>query len=373
MSLASHIPDMHSTRQKIVNMLAEHPLKQDLEHILEHTRDLWNALRGQRIFITGGTGFFGCWLLESFVWANRALELNAQAVVLTRDHRAFASKAPHLATDPDIQFVIGDVGSFSFPPGDFAYVIHAATQSSARLNADDPLQMVDTIVQGTRRVLEFASPQSQGGFLLVSSGAVYGRQPPEISHLSEEYCGGPNTLNPGSAYAEGKRTAELLGSIYAQKYAVPVRTARCFAFVGPYLPLDAHFAIGNFIRNGLRGETILVKGDGTPYRSYLYTADLAIWLWTILFRGERGRAYNVGSSHAISIRDLAYLVSQISDDPAPVKILGDPVPGALPERYVPNISRAEGELGLQVYISLEDAIRRTLHWHTGRSVAAPRT
>ena len=287
-----------------------------------------------------------------------------------RDPTAFVRKAHHLATDAGIRFLQGDVCSFPFPAGDFAYIIHAATKSSAKLNIEDPLQMVDTIVLGTRRVLEFASQQPRRAFLLTSSGAVYGRQPPEISHLNEEYPGGPDPLSPGSAYAEGKRTAELLGAIYAEKFAIPVKTARCFAFIGPYLPLDIHFAIGNFIGDGLRGEPIIVKGDGTPYRSYLYAADLAIWLWTILVKGEPGRAYNVGSAQVISIRDLAHLVAQLLEHPVPVNILGTPVPGAIPERYVPDINRARLELGLQVNIPLEEAIRRTLKWYMGRSTAA---
>jgi nucleoside-diphosphate-sugar epimerase len=176
------------------------PLENDLEHILAHTSSLWDELRGERIFITGGTGFFGCWLLESLAWANDRLGLNASALVLTRNPETFRSKVLHLAAHPAIQFHQGDVRDFLFPAGHFSYIIHAATEASAKLNAENPLLMLETIVEGTRRTLEFARQCGAKKFLLTSSGAVYGKQPPDLTHMPEEYLGGPDPLDPRSAY-----------------------------------------------------------------------------------------------------------------------------------------------------------------------------
>jgi len=74
-----------------------HPLGQDLDHILEHTPDIWPEFRGASVFITGGTGFVGTWLLESLVWADDRFNLGVNATVITRSPEAFARKAPHLA------------------------------------------------------------------------------------------------------------------------------------------------------------------------------------------------------------------------------------------------------------------------------------
>ena len=340
------------------------PLANDLEHILAHTASLWEELRGKRIFVTGGTGFIGCWLLESLAWANDKLELNTRAVVLTRNLDAFRRKAPHLVGHPALQFHLGDVRTFEFPAGEFSHVIHAATQASATLNEENPLLMFDTIVEGTRRALEFTRQRGANKFLLTSSGAVYGKQPPDMTHIPEEYAGGPDPLDPRSAYGEGKRAAEMLCTLYAHQFGLETKVARCFAFVGPYLPLDLHFAIGNFIRDGLRGGPIQVNGDGTPYRSYLYAADLVIWLWTILLRGQACRPYNVGSEESITVGELARLVAGIARPEVEVKIAKKAAPGKTAERYIPSTHRAESELRLKPWVGLRNAIQRTVQWHT---------
>jgi nucleoside-diphosphate-sugar epimerase len=335
----------------------------DLDLILHATETLWEPVRGQRIFITGGTGFFGCWLVESFCHINRALNLNASATVLTRNPANFITKAPHLAADPHIELLKGNVKNFKFPEGVFPFVIHAATEASARQAAEDPLEMLSTILAGTQRTLEFAATHGTVRFLLTSSGAVYGRQPSSITHLPESYAGAPDTLDPSSVYSEGKRAAELMCSLYQKKAGIECAIARCWAFCGPHLPLDAHFAIGNFIGNVLRGEPISIQGDGTPRRSYLYGADLAIWLWTMLFRAPSLTPINVGSGEDLSILELAQKVARTLDPNAVVRVAGSPAPGSAPSRYVPSVSRAKQLLGLEQTVSLEESIRRTAKWY----------
>ena len=345
----------------------ENPLKNDLDHILVHTRDVWDELRGKNIFVTGGTGFFGRWLLESFAHANNALQLDARMVVLSRDPDAFRAKAPHLTAT--VKFVRGNVRSLaledvqvqlSSPPAKYDYIIHAATESATNLTEEDPLLMVDTVVQGTRAALEFAAVSGARRFLFTSSGAVYGRQPSELTHIPEEYAGAPDCTNPSSAYGEGKRMAELLCASFARRHDIEAVIARCFAFVGPFLPLDAHFAIGNFIRDVLEQQPIRIGGDGTPLRSYLHAVDLSIWLWTLLVRGIGARAYNVGSEDARSIKEIAEVVAAAAGGAPQIEIALKPDPSRPLARYVPRCSRAREELGLQEWISLPDAVRRTI-------------
>ncbi len=333
----------------------------DLVMIQVQLGDTLKQLQGAHLFLTGGTGFLGRWLVESFLHFNKAHGLDARLTVLSRDPERFLASAPHLASDC-LSFVQGDIRSFVFPNCKFTHVIHAATDASDRLNSEDPLKMFDVIVDGTRRILDFASQYSAKRLLFVSSGAIYGPQSPEVRNTSEEMFFGFAPNFPNNAYAEGKRAAEFLCSVYARNFNIAIPIARCFAFVGPHLPLDAHFAIGNFINDRIHARAIRVAGDGTALRSYLYASDMATWLWKILLQGESGQAYNVGSSDAISIRDLAMKIAI----PAGLEVkIGSPTYPSRPgNQYVPSVQRAVEELGCKVNVPLDQAISRTIEFNT---------
>ena len=336
---------------------------EDLDHVLAHTAQHWAGARGAAFFITGGTGFFGTWLLESFARANDTLGLGMRAVVLTRDPAAFAAKAPHLTGRNDLQFHQGDLCTFAFPAGSFAYVIHAAADTTIPPAGADPRKIQESIVAGTRWVLDFAAQAGVKKLLFTSSGAVYGVQPSDLTHLPEDYAGRPDPAAAGSGYGLGKLASEELCAEHARKLGYEGKIARCFAFVGPHLPLGTHFAIGNFIRDALRGGPIQVAGDGTPLRSYLYAADLAAWLWTLLFTAPAGRIYNVGSPAEVDIAGVAQAVAAALDRPVPVQIMTALQPGAPRARYVPAVDRAGQELGLRAWTPLPAAISRTMAWH----------
>lgn len=350
-------------------MAAANPLpKQDLDLILDHTAALWNEARRKRIFITGGTGFFGCWLVESFCHTNQVLGLDAQMVVLTRDPGRFRAKCPHLAEDAAVCLHQGDVRSFAFPDGEFDYVVHGAVETNAAAQEQDPLGTFETLVSGTERVLQFSAARAVPKFLFTSSGAVYGKQPANLTHLAETYGGAPDPLDPTSVYAEGKRAAELLCALYQKKGGLECKIARCWAFCGPHLPLDQHFAIGNFIGSILAGRPIEIKGDGTPRRSYLYAADLAIWLWTMLFRAPALLPINVGSAHDVSILELAQTVAKTLNPEAEIRVAQEAIPGAASRRYVPSVERARQLLRLRETVGLQENIRRTAEWYARRKL-----
>ena len=295
-----------------------------------------------RLFITGGTGFFGKSMLDyrlrhpEWPWAQ------AEWVILSRSPERFEAAHPHLVNQSGISFVAGDVRDFAFPEGRFDAIIHAATSVVAPL-ADS--EMTSVIIDGAQHVADFVKKSGSGKILFTSSGAVYG---PRITTAGED-----DACEPVTAYGKGKLAVERLFI----DTGFDVKIARCFAFTGPHLNRGIHFAIGNFIQNCLDGKPIIINGDGTPLRSYLYADDLVEWLFAILERGENGRPYNVGSDCAVSIRELAETVRDALGSKNEIIVKGMPKAGEKPSVYVPSIERARGELGLVVKVALENAIR----------------
>lgn len=338
-------------------------LRSDFDHVLAHTQSLWDGLRGGHVFITGGTGFFGRWMLGSLLHANAELGLGARATILTRSPASFAKRYPELGEDASVELLEGDLRDFKFPAGPCTHVLHMGIETNTSLSNPSPSVYFETGVDGTRRVLKYARARGATRFLLTSSGAVYGAQPPDCPRLSEESRLAPRPEDLGSAYGHAKRAAEFLCCAAHSEYGLGATIARCFAFVGPYLPLDSGFAIGNFIGDALAGREISVTGDGTPRRSYLYAADLAIWLWTIALAGRPARPYNVGSERDMSIADIAGVVARVVGGASRVMIAREPAEGVPAARYVPDTSRAARELGLDQKISLEEAVRRTSEWY----------
>lgn len=307
-----------------------------------------------KLLLTGGTGFFGKAILRFYL--NRLHNLDTDIFILSRDPETFISSYPEFDNCESIHYIKGDILDRSSLPWDlkFSHILHAATDSTLGPSLSS-LFRFNQIVDGTRNILDLALATSTKRFLLTSSGGIYGTQPPDCLELSEDWYGSPPLDNTDAAYSHAKRAAEFLCSLYRKTHKLETVVARCFAFSGQDLPCDAHFAIGNFIKDALTSEYILVKGDGTPLRSYLDQFDLAHWLFTLMFEGVDGEAYNVGSNRAISIAELAYLVRDILAINKSV-LIRDTLTSSERHRYVPSIDKICALHKLAPTITLEDSI-----------------
>lgn len=335
--------------------------QRDLTQVLDSAHFVWTDLRGARVLITGVTGFVGSWLLESLVHASDVLALDVHVTALVRDRAVFSARFPHLAASKAVRVHVGDVRTVDPPAHAFSHYVHCASASPPGLNAEQPAEVVDIIERGSARMLEEAESGRGARFLQVSSGSVYGPQPPSIALVDEAWEGRADPGDPAQRFGAAKWRAEQRG-VAAAARGVGFVSARVFALVGPRLPLDGPFAIGNFLGDALAGRPIRLSGDGVPVRSWMHAADMAAWCWTLLARGVAGTAYNVGSEEALSIWDAARKVAALRTPPVSLERAATRGSDQSPPRYVPSTRRARDAFGLECRIPFEDALRRTWDW-----------
>lgn len=342
-------------------------LLDECERILDWSADDLRTLRGSRLLVSGGAGFIGRWMLASFLHANRRLGLQAQAVGLSRNPGRLAQDAPWLLGDPALEWHTGDLRC-SIPSDPLTHVIHAAAPTNST-NRDRPMEAIDTVVGGTRNLLDAACTRQAQAFLMLSTGAIYGPQPSGMAAVPEDHQGGPDPLDPAMVTPEAKRLAEQICVHYGRRPGAPRTTiARIFTIIGPDLPDEGRYAVDQFLDAAAAGAPVVVQGDGTAERSYLYIADLVSWLWALLARGQHLRTYNVGGAEGGTIREWA---GRVAAGRCQVVVHGLPTPGAAPHRYVPDVGRIGRELGVRAWTGFDEAVARCLAWRSCLPEGAP--
>lgn len=334
-------------------------LAADFARLEAHWGGRLAALDGQRLYLAGATGFFGRSLLALLVFL-RTRGIRCEVTAVSRDPGRFQTAHAWCRDLHWLRWWRADIADAWPQDGHHDLLLHAATDTHADAHRNPGL-VFDGIVVAARNALECAHLAGVRRMLLCGSGAQYGALG-AYPHGIPEHCLAACDPNlPASAYGEGKRVAELLAAIAARTADLAVIPTRGFAFVGPGLPLDGHFAIGNFIGAALAGRDIALRSDGAALRSYLYSADLAVWLLCLLLGGRSGEAVNVGSDQSLSVLDLAVCVRDLLAPQAAVRA-GEARPDEPRQVYVPDITRARN-LGLAVWTPLEQAIMRTALWY----------
>jgi dTDP-glucose 4,6-dehydratase len=315
---------------------------------------------GRRIYLSGATGFFGKNILALLFDLQRR-GASFRVTALSRAPERFLAEQPWCRTQSWLEWRQGNALEPWPGEGSYDLLVHAATDTAASSHVDK-LAVFEGILSATRRALAFAESHDIRRLLLCGSGAQYGAIPNlnagGVSEIDSLAC---DSTKSSSAYGEAKRVSELLSALHAEKHGLDVINTRCFAFVGPGLVLDGHFAIGNFLRDALAGEQIRLASSGEAVRSYLYGADLAIWLLVLLLEAPRGATVNVGSDRGIRVIDLATRVRDLVNPQVAIQP-GAPRAGEERQFYVPSINNARAQ-GLDAWTGLDQAILRTALWH----------
>ena len=330
-------------------MKSQPPLPtEDLEQVFEQVGELWEKLRDKRLFLTGGSGFFGSWLLETLLFAEERKNLGVKVWVLTRSLGRFRAKLPHLARHPAVRLVEGRAEDFPFPGEQMNFVIHSMVPDPGL-----PLEEMEKwFERGTQRLLELAVRDRSEGFLLCSTGAVY---QPQGRPLSEEDPLVP--LDGPLTYGRIRRQVEEQCMEACQRHGVPLKIARGFSFAGPRLPENAGFALSDFLQDAAAGREITVKGTGLQLRSFMHAKDMVIQLWTIFLHGGPVKVFNVGSEQGVRLIDLAVRIANLAG--LGVGILGRPTTGNSQNHfYIPSMDRSLKMLDVVHPMSLEQILAR---------------
>lgn len=339
-------------------------LSEDFRHLSDDFNLYKEGLSSKKIIITGATGFIGKWLLYYFIFINKHFNIKLEILALSRDPETFLEKHPEIKNTDFIkwkQYNLGDPLHLDFIPDFF---IHMATDVSKTRSDSTPSSLLE-IINWMDNIISYARLETTRNnhnlkMLYLSSGAVYGDQTVDIKFMSESQQGKIDPICTSNFYGESKRICESMGFIEAKNNPnFQFLSARCFAFSGPFLPLDTTYALGNFIGNFLKDENVEINGNGEDLRSYLYGADLAHWLLILLLRGKNGQAYNVGSEDIYTIKQVAETVSAFKPN-LKVKILNKDINNT---NYVPSTHKAKSEFNLRSNFSLQHAIDRMIKFN----------
>lgn len=354
-------------------------LKQDLDYICGNLKEEFGRMAGQSLLITGGAGFLGYYLVLAALHFNKGEGRNQPIRVTVWDN--FIRGTPKWLTDlqgtPHFTMQRYDlIEPLPADMPDFDWIIHAAGIASPPYYRKYPLKTIDANINGLRNLLDRCVAQAERGkavkgFLFYSSSEIYGDPSPDAIPTAEDYRGLVSCTGPRACYDESKRFGETICVIYAQQYGVPTRQARPFNNYGPGLKITDKRVIPDFAREIFAGRDLVMFSDGTPTRTFCYSADAITGYYKVLVKGGNGEPYNVGTeTPEISMKELADRLIATAGDLFGYKgkLIHQPAPEAVylvdnPNRRCPNIAKSRSQLGYEPGIGIEEGLRRTLMWY----------
>lgn len=315
-------------------------------------QDLQNA----EILVTGGTGFFGKWIVEIVRYFNDQLAFNIKLYLVARHQSTYINEIIKMRSD--IFFIKNDVRNLREIPSTIEYIIHAAATPDNSTHMSNPIEVMDTISQGTKQVLDIALGLNNIKKILnISSGQIYGALNSNV--ISEKNIGQVDTNSIHSIYPEAKRYSETLSIAYKSLYKLPVVQVRPFSFVGPHMGLEKPWAINNFIKDAIKFKKIKILGNGKPIRSYMYPTDMAWWLLNMLVDSKNGVVYNLGSPEGISLEELACKIKNKLGIDVKIEILHMNDDSSV---FVPDESLVKDSLDLDIKVGIDEALEKTIDW-----------
>ena len=314
------------------------------------------VLKNTEILVTGGTGFFGKWIVKIITYLNDNLAFNIKLYLVARNNSSYINNI--VENRNDIFFIKNDIRNLREIPSTIEYIIHTAATPDNSVHMSNPIEVMDIISNGTKQVLDLAlGLDNIKKILNISSGQVYGTL--RSNKISEANVGILDTNSVNSIYPEAKRYSETLSFAYKSLYKLPIVQVRPFSFVGPYMGLEKPWAINNFIKDAIKFKKIRILGNGKPIRSYMYPTDMAWWILNMLVDSKNGVVYNLGSQEGISLEELAIKIKNKIGMEVNIEILNMNDESSI---FVPDESLVKNRLGLDIKVGIDEALDRTIDW-----------
>ena len=287
---------------------------EDLEDI--YTRDIpWEQFRDTTVLVTGPNGMLASYVIYMFIFLNEVKHMNIHVIAMARSRDRFAARFGEYAEKDYIELRTDSILEPIQIGGNVDYIIHAASLASPQYYDMCPVDVLSPNVIGTFHLLELAVKKNCKGFLLFSTGDVYGKIT-GIEKVREDSLGVIDPLDIHSCYSESKRMAETMCISYRQQYGVPVRMLRIWHTYAPTMDINKDPRVfASFMKNIVEGKDIEIKSDGTGKRTFCYIADAIAGLFTVMTKGQDGEAYNIcNTDQFVSIRELAETLASLRKD-----------------------------------------------------------
>jgi dTDP-glucose 4,6-dehydratase len=290
--------------------------KADLDIVAKYFQENNINLEKASFLISGVTGFVGSWLLDSLMHINKEFGLKIEITGITRNASKIDSWID-LASEKNVHIIESDIRRQTKIAGRFTHVVHAATPTTTATRAGDLGNVFESSVIGARNLLEIAKKQDTPPiFLHTSSGAIYEKSPSSLENIPLSWP--RQDLAPSdvvdSEYARAKIETEKLIEAATIEGTVKGINARLFSFMGPRVPLQEHYSIGNFMHSGMYEDEINLSVNPATVRSYEYAADMASTLIYVLGLGQPG-TFHIGSDKGHELLHWAELVGKVFSKP----------------------------------------------------------
>ena len=323
----------------------------------------WQQLEGKTVLVTGATGMLASYVTWLLLRLHEEAGIDVSVVALCRNPQKAEHYFGSYVGKPYFRMLPQDVCDPIVYEGAVDFIFHLAGNASPYFINTDPVGIMKCNLVGTMNVLELARKKQTAKVVFASTREVYGANE-YVEKLDERSYGVLDPLDARSCYPESKRAAETLLKSYYLQYGVAFNTIRIAHAYGPTMKLENDGRVmADLMGDVVAGRDIVLKSRGEAIRAFLYITDAVLGMFTVLFKGKAGEAYNLANeTEPISIRDLAQLLASSGNDKTIHVVINESDQrGYCAYRRTALDTTAIEQLGWKPQVPLREGIFRVLH------------